>query len=84
MDDAPETAHRSAHRRGEDHPQPITPRAVGRLMLLWTIVLTGWFASVAANSTVQTVTLALAVAGLFGVIWLLGLLILGLFMASHG
>lgn len=41
-----------------------------------------WFALVVADSAIRPVALVLAVGALFGVIWLLGLLILGLFLVG--
>ena len=63
-------------------PKPLRPRTIGFLMLLWTALMTGWFLSVAAGGSLRTPALALAVGGLIGVVWLLGLLVLGLFLAS--
>jgi hypothetical protein len=65
-------------------PTPPRPRTIGFLMLLWTALMTGWFLSVAAGGSLRTPALALAVGGLIGVVWLLGLLVLGLFLASPG
>ena len=53
-------------------------------MLLWTALMAGWFLSVAAGGSLRTLALALAVGGLIGVIWLLGLLVLAMFLASSG
>ena len=64
------------------NPTPLRPRTIGYLMLLWTVLMTGWFLSVAAGGSLRTPALALAVGGLIGVVWLLGLLVLGLFLAS--
>lgn len=63
-------------------PKPLRSRTIGILMLLWTALMTGWFLSVAAGGSLRTPALALAVGGLIGVVWLLGLLVLGLFLAS--
>lgn len=69
---------------GDRDPSPLSPRAVGLLMLLWTAVIAAWFALTAANGTFQNAALVLAVASLFGVIWLFGLIILVLFLAPDG
>lgn len=68
----------------ERDPKPLRPRTVGLFMLLWTALMTGWFLSVAAGGSLSTPALALAVGGLIGVVWLLGLLVLGLFLVTSG
>ena len=83
MIDEPEPDHPTRPGSGRD-PSPLSPRAVGLVMLFWTAVIAAWFVLVAANATFQTAALALAVASLFGVIWLFGLLILVLFLAPDG
>ena len=67
---------------GRRDPKPLRPRTVSLLMLLWTALMAGWFLTVAAGGSLRTPALGLAVGGLIGVIWLLGLLVLGLFLAS--
>jgi hypothetical protein len=68
----------------ERDPKPLRPRTVGLFMLLWTALMTGWFLSVAIGGSLSTPALALAVGGLVGVVWLLGLLVLGLFLVTSG
>ena len=51
-------------------------------MLVWTIAVGGWLALTLANGAIDRTPLVLAVGGLFAVIWLLGLLIFGLFLAG--
>ena len=52
-------------------------------MLVWTAAIGGWFAITVLNGAIGGTALVLAVGGgLFGVIWLLGLLILGLFLVG--
>lgn len=80
-DNESEEQGRTGEGSGPD-PTPLRPRTIGFLMLLWTAGMAGWFLSVAAGGSLSTPALAIAVAGLIGVIWLLGLLILGLFLAS--
>lgn len=68
------------HRRD---PSPLTRREVGFLILIWTVAIGGWFAITVVNSAIGGTALVLAVGGgLFGAIWLLGLLILGLFLVG--
>lgn len=67
---------------GERDPKPLRPRTIGLLMLLWTALMAGWFLTVAAGGSLRTLALGLAVGGLIGVIWLIGLLLLGLFLVS--
>jgi len=52
------------------------------LVLAWTSVMGGWFAFVVVDGSIRPVTLVPAVGGLFAVIWLLGVLILGLFLVG--
>lgn len=68
----------------ERDPQPLTPRTVGLLMLLWTTLMAGWFLWVAAGGSLRTLALALAVGGLIGAIWLLGVLVLAMFLGTSG
>lgn len=63
-------------------PTPLRPRTIAFLMLLWTALMTGWLLSVAAGGSLSAPAPALAVGGLIVVVWLLGLLVLGLFLAS--
>lgn len=50
-------------------------------MLTWSAVMGGWFALTVVNGAIGRTALVLAVGGgLFGVIWLLGLVILALFL----
>lgn len=65
-------------------PTPLEPRTTGFLMLLWTALMTGWFLSVAVGGSLSTPALALAVGGLIGVVWPLGLVVLGLLLLSSG
>ena len=62
--------------------RPLGPREVGLVMTLWTALMGGWFVWTAAGSTFPTSALALAVLALFAVVWLVGLLILGLFLVA--
>ncbi len=82
-DDASEKQQRTGVGSDRD-PTPLRPRTIGFLMLSWTALMTGWFLSVAAGDSLSTPALALAVGGLIGVVWLLGLLVLGLFLVSSG
>jgi fatty acid desaturase len=75
---------RAAGSGTERDPKPLRPRTIGLLMLFWTALMTGWFLSVAAGGSLSTPALALAVGGLIGVIWLLGLLVLGLLLVTSG
>ena len=78
-----ETENRERTTTGSDRdPKPLRPRTIAFLMLLWTALMIGWFLSVSAGGSLSTPAVTLAVGGLIGVIWLLGLLILGLFLAS--
>jgi len=64
-------------------PIPLTRREVGFLTLIWTVAIGGWFAITLVNGNIGGTALVLAVGGgLFGAIWLLGLLILGLFLVG--
>lgn len=63
-------------------PRPLTRREVAVLMLVWTIAMGGWFAFTIDNGAIDRTALVLAVGGLFAVIWLLGLLVLGLFLVG--
>lgn len=58
------------------------PRAVAAFAALWTVLAAGLFVSSAARGGLQTTALALAVGGLIGIAWLLGLLILVLFLVA--
>ena len=61
----------------------MTGRQVGALMLIWTAVMGAWFAITVINGAIGDTALVLAVGGgLLGVIWLFGLLILGLFLVA--
>jgi hypothetical protein len=51
-------------------------------MLAWSGSMGGWFAFTIVNNDIDRVALVLAVGGLFGVIWLLGLMILALFLVG--
>ena len=51
-------------------------------MLAWTGAMGGWFALTVINGAIGRTALVLALGGLFAVIWLLGLLILALFLAG--
>lgn len=51
-------------------------------MLIWSGIMGGWFALTLVNNAIDRVALVLAVGGLFGVIWLLGLMILALFLVG--
>ena len=65
-------------------PKPLTPRSIGLLLVLWTALMVGWFISVAAGGALSTTAVGLAVGGLIGVVWLLGLLVLALFLVASG
>lgn len=60
----------------------LTGREVGTLMLIWTAAVGGWFAILVVDGSIRPAALVLAVGGLFALIWLLGMLILGLFLAG--
>lgn len=66
-------------RPGRD-PATLARREVAALMLVWTVVLGGWYVLAVVNGADGPGALVLAVGGLFAVIWLLGLLMLGLFL----
>lgn len=51
-------------------------------MLVWTAAMGGWFVFTVVNGAIGRTALVLAVGGLFAVIWLLGLLILALFLVG--
>lgn len=53
-------------------------------MLIWSGIMGAWFAVTVVNNGIDRVALVLAVGGLFGVIWLLGLMILALFLVGGG
>ena len=63
-----------------DRPPQLRPRTIGFLLLFWTALMIAWFLSVAADGSLPSPALAVVVGGFIGVIWLLGLLILGLFL----
>ena len=63
-------------------PKPVSRRAVGLLMLAWTGLILGWFLSLAASGTLVTPGAGVAVGGLVGGVWLIGLLMLAMFIAS--
>jgi len=63
-------------------PAPLTGREVAALMLIWTMALGGWYALAVVNGADGPGALVLAAGGLFAVIWLLGLLMLGLFLGG--
>lgn len=63
-------------------PKQLSTRFVGLLVALWTANMAGWFISIAAGGALRTAALALAVGGLIGVLWLLGLLILAFLMPA--
>ncbi len=46
--------------------------------------MVGWFISVAAGGALSMTALGLAVGGSIGVVWLLGLLVLALFLVASG
>jgi len=62
-------------------PAPLARREVAALILVWTLAMGGAYA-LAANGADGPGALILAVGGLFAVIWLLGLLMLGLFLGG--
>lgn len=51
-------------------------------MLVWTAAMGAWFAFTVVNGAIGPTALILAVGGLFGVIWLLVLMILTLFLVG--
>lgn len=63
-------------------PRPLTRREIGILMLVWTAAMGAWFAFTVVNGAIGRTALILSVGGLFGVIWLLGLIILALFLVG--
>lgn len=68
---------------GNGRPGPVPARIVGLLAMLWSLLAAGWFGSIAARGDLRTPAVTLA-AGLFiTVVWLLGLLVLVLFV-PHG
>lgn len=60
--------------------ESIRPRTVSVLMLLWTGSMIAWFLSALVGGLLPTPAVALAVGGLIGVVWLLGVLVLSLFL----
>ena len=76
---APDPRTRRVPRRD---PRPLTRRDVGLSVLAWTTIMGGWFAFVVVDGSIRPVALVLAVGGLFTVIWLLGVLILALFLVD--
>lgn len=63
-------------------PQPLSRRSVGLLMALWTVLMAVWFMVSTADGALRTSTVVLAVGGLIGIVWLLGLLMLALFLVA--
>lgn len=51
-------------------------------MLVWTAAIGGWFALTVINGAIGRTALVLAVGGLFAVIWLVGMIILALFLVG--
>lgn len=73
---------RGADTRGADDGRPgaVPVRAIAVLAAGWSVLAGGWFVSMAARGDLRTPAVALA-AGLFiTVVWLLGLLMLVLFL----
>lgn len=68
--------------RRDGHSGPVGRRTVGLLLALWTTLIAAWLVSAIAGGTLTTPAVGLAVAGLIGVVWLIGLLILGAFLVS--
>ena len=63
-------------------PGPVSRRAVGLLMLTWTALMLAWFLYLGAAGTLTTTGVKLAVGGLVGGVWLIGLLMLAMFLVS--
>ena len=51
-------------------------------MLVWSAAMGGWLAFSVVEGAIRPAALVLAVGGLFGVIWLLGLVVLALFLVG--
>ena len=51
-------------------------------MAAWTILMLSWFAYIAATAALSTAAVTLAVGGLVGAVWLIGLLMLALFLST--
>lgn len=49
-------------------------------MVVWTALMLGWFTYIAASAALSTPALIVAVGGLVGGIWLMGLLMLAVFL----
>ena len=80
-DDDHDAGRRPAQRSSPD-PKPLRPRTVGLLMAAWTILMLSWFAYIAATAALSTAAVTLAVGGLVGAVWLIGLLMLALFLST--
>lgn len=50
-------------------------------MVAWTALMLGWFAYIAATAALSTAAVTLAVGGLIGGVWLIGLLMLAVFLS---
>lgn len=61
-------------------PSVLTRRQVGLLMVAWTLAMVGWLAFEVIDSDLRTMALVLAGGGLLTVIWLIGLVVLALFL----
>ncbi len=70
----------SAGRPPERDPAALTRRGVGTMMLVWTMAMGGWLAFEVIDSDIRTPALVLAGGGLLAVIWLMGLVVLALFL----
>jgi hypothetical protein len=68
-------------RRERRDPRPLRAREVAFLMFVWTAILASSFGVTVLGGAIGRLALVLAVGGLFAVIWLFGLVILGLFLA---
>ena len=73
---------RGPGQRSSPDPKPLRPRTVGLLMVVWTTLMLGWFAYIAATAALSTAAVTLAVGGLVGSVWLIGLLMLAVFLSK--
>ena len=80
-DDGRDAGRRPGQRSSPD-PKPLRRRTVGLLMVAWTALMLGWFAYIAATAALSTAAVTLAVGGLVGAVWLIGLLMLALFLST--